>query len=109
MDEDQRETCGSDQPDWIEIPGIWNSLMLRGQCHEIFDLYFFHEWNPSGPLINRVWLRAVLDCAESDSTQANTARSRLFREYLRKNEFLSKTIVACLPGAKMASIHEIKK
>ena len=27
---------------------------LKGQCHEIFDLYFFHESNPSGPLINRL-------------------------------------------------------
>ena len=43
-----------------------------------------------------------------DSAQANTARSRIFREYLRENEFLSKTILACLSGAQMASIHEIK-
>ena len=27
---------------------------LKRQCHEIFDLYFFHESNPSGPLINRL-------------------------------------------------------
>ena len=32
-----------------------------------------------------------------------------FREYLRKNKFLSKTILACLSGAQMASFHEIKK
>ena len=44
-----------------------------------------------------------------DSAQANTARSHLFREYLRENEFLSKTILACFLGAQMASIHEIKK
>ena len=55
------------------------------------------------------WLRAVLACAKSDSAQANTTRSRIFREYLRENEFLSKTILACLSGAQMASIHEIKK
>ena len=30
------------------------SDLLKGQCHEIFDLYFFHESNPSGPLINRL-------------------------------------------------------
>ena len=27
---------------------------LRGHCHEIFDLYFFHKSNPSRPLINRL-------------------------------------------------------
>ena len=27
-------------------------------------------------------------------------------EYLRENEFLSKTILACLSGAQMGSIHE---
>ena len=51
----------------------------------------------------------MLACAESDSAQANTVRSRIFREYLHENEFLSKTILACLSGAQMASFHEIKK
>ena len=32
----------------------WIKQILKRQCHEIFDLYFFHEWNPSGPLINRL-------------------------------------------------------
>ena len=54
-------------------------------------------------------VRLVLACAESDSVQANTARRRIFREYLRENEFLSKTIFAFLSEAQMASIHEIKK
>ena len=40
---------------------------------------------------------------------ANTARCRIFREYLRENELLSKTILACLSEAQMASIQEIKK
>ena len=44
-----------------------------------------------------------------DSVQANTAQSQIFREFLRENELLSKTILACLSGAQMASIHEIKK
>ena len=35
----------------------------------------------------------------TDSAQANTARSRIFHEYLRENELLSKTILACLSGA----------
>ena len=30
------------------------SVILKGQCHEIFDHFFFHESNPSGPLINRL-------------------------------------------------------
>ena len=50
----------------------------------------------------------MLACAESDSAQANTAWSRIFREYLRENKFLSKTILACLSGAQMASFHDIK-
>ena len=49
-----------------------------------------------------VRLRAVLAWAESDSVQANTAKSR-------ENEYLRKTILACLTEAQMASIHEIKK
>ena len=44
-----------------------------------------------------------------DSAQANTDRSRIFREFLSENEFLSKTILACLLGAQMDSIHEINK
>ena len=44
-----------------------------------------------------------------DSAQANTAQSRIFREYLCENEYLSKTILACLSGAQLASIYEIKK
>ena len=30
----------------------------------------------------------------------------MFREYLRENDVLSKTILACLLGVQMASIHE---
>ena len=29
-------------------------LKLKGMCHDIFDLHFFHDSNPSGPLINRI-------------------------------------------------------
>ena len=48
-------------------------------------------------------------CTESDSAQANAARRQFFRENLHENEPLSKTILACSSGARMASIHEIKK
>ena len=51
----------------------------------------------------------MLVCAESDSAQANTAQSRIFREFLREYDFLSKTILACLSGAQMALIHETKE
>ena len=27
---------------------------LKGQCHEIFGNFLFHESKPSGPLINRL-------------------------------------------------------
>ena len=53
-------------------------------------------------------LRLVLAFGESDSAEANTGPSHWFCEYRRENEFLSKTIFACLLGAQMASIHDIK-
>ena len=98
---------------------------LKGQCHEIFFHFFISLieaiWAPneqskivllkssfSRRYSQNQWLRAVLACAESDSPQANTARSRIFCEFLRENKLLSKTILACLSGAQMASIHEIK-
>ena len=31
-------------------------IFLKGVCHDIFDLYFVHDSNPSGPLIDRLWL-----------------------------------------------------
>ena len=32
----------------------WHWLMpLKGVCHEIFDLHFFHDWNPSRPIIKQ--------------------------------------------------------
>ena len=45
------------------------------------------------------------NCSGQNSAQANTTRSWNFREYLRENELLSKTISVCLSGAQMASIH----
>ena len=36
---------------------IQQMLLLKGQCHEIFDIFLFHESKLSGPLINRQkWL-----------------------------------------------------
>jgi hypothetical protein len=29
---------------------IQNEAVLKGQCHEIFDLWVFHQTIPSGPL-----------------------------------------------------------
>jgi hypothetical protein len=31
---------------------IVNARCLKGQCHEIFDLWFFHQTIPPRPLIN---------------------------------------------------------
>ena len=31
-----------------------NFMSLKGVCHMIFDLHFFHDLNPSSPLINRL-------------------------------------------------------
>ena len=61
---------------------------LKGQCHEIFDLYFFHESNPSGApdkQAKMVFLKNLfsrrysnLKFEKFDSAQANTARSQNF-------------------------------
>ena len=39
---------------------------LKGQCHKIFDLYFFHESNPSGPRINRLKWFFLKICIRED-------------------------------------------
>ena len=47
---------------------------------------------------------------EKNSTPRSVSLSRVrFHEYLREDELLSKISIACLSGAQMASIHEIKK
>ena len=38
----------------LETSVIVRSLKLKGVCHNIFDLHFLHDLNPSGPLINRL-------------------------------------------------------
>ena len=56
---------------------------LKRQCHEIFDLYFFHEWNPSGPLINRLkWFCLIIRFREDigiRSLKNLTSRSVILR------------------------------
>ena len=58
---------------------------FKGQCHEIFWNFLFHESKPSGPLINSLKcfcfkIRFCEDiCKISDSTQANTAQSPTLR------------------------------
>ena len=38
---------------------------LKGVCHEIFELHFFHDLSPSRPLINRLkYFRIQFDFAE---------------------------------------------
>ena len=55
---------------------------LKGQCHEIFVIFLFHESKSPGPLKNKLkWfclkIRFCEDiCEISDSAQANTARSQ---------------------------------
>ena len=36
----------------VDPSEVWTSL--KGVCHEIFDLHFFHDLNPSRPLMNRL-------------------------------------------------------
>ena len=55
---------------------------LKGQCHEIFDIFLFHESNPFGPpdkqakmVLLKIRFRG--DIREKfDTAQANTAQSR---------------------------------
>ena len=62
-------------------------------------------------------LRAVLVCAKSDSAQCWLARSLTLRSVSRRgvnyfaseNESFSKTILACLSGVQVGSIHEEEK
>ena len=46
--------------------------------------------------------------AESDSELYSTARSPLFSEYLGEKEIFCKTNFACLPGAYVGLINEMK-
>ena len=41
--------------------------------------------------------------------QYNTARSHVFREHLCENEFFSETVLDCLSGTQVGSIHEETK
>ena len=56
----------------------------------LFYIPFKDKERPAKTKLFPAKLRAVLTCAESESTQANTVRSQIFHEYLRENELLSK-------------------
>ena len=64
---------------------MYRFVTLKGQCHEIFWHFLFHESKPSGPLINRLkWfclkVRFQGELREKfDSPQATTARSQTLR------------------------------
>ena len=45
------------------------------------------------------------NCSRQNSAQCYTARSHVYREYLREKEFFSKTILDCLSGTQMSSIY----
>ena len=70
---------------------------------------------PHSVRLLRVQLCAVLanfgfaNLSIFDSAQANTVTLRRLTLQLHENELLGKTIIVCLSGAQMASIHETKK
>ena len=77
-----------------KFPGNNDFLKIKKVCltpHRVSHFWICGHFN--------FRLRAVLACAESDSAQAKTVQSHWFREYLRENKFLSKTILTFL--AKM--------
>ena len=46
-------------PSILRLEGVWEGVggalqTLKGVCHEIFDLQFYHDSKPSGPLIHRI-------------------------------------------------------
>ena len=97
-------------PDFINsfVPVLMNSFVpgLKGQCNEIFDLYFFHESNPSGPLINRLkWFflknslarrYSNLKFEKFHSAQANTARSKFFLTSQPFKNLTKKLVLVCI-------------
>ena len=110
----QRQNCSrqnSVQCHTAQSP-TWRSITLRrGRLHAVLDIFEFSDiW------ISR--LSALWYCAESDSAQcdtarsltrhSNTARSRIFRDFLCENKFFSETILDCLSGSQMGPIHEKK-
>ena len=50
--------CIRSSHDWLgfmrRFRTFWKVRVLKGVCHEIFDLHFFHDSIPSRPLINRL-------------------------------------------------------
>ena len=81
----------------------WRSITLRRlRLRAVLDNFGF-----SDILIS--WLGAVWYCDESDSAQYYTAWSYIFSEYLRENEFFSESILDCLSGTQMGSLHGEKK
>ena len=81
----------------------WRSITLRRlRLRAVLDNFGF-----SDILIS--WLGAVWYCDESDSAQYYTARSYIFSEYLHENEFFSESILDCLSGTQMGSLHGEKK
>jgi hypothetical protein len=47
---------------WLSLLRHNKAIFLKGECHEIFDLWFFHQTIPPGPLIHGlkpfcIWLR----------------------------------------------------
>ena len=56
-------------------------------CHEIFYLNFFHDWNPSRPLINRL------------------KYFRIRFHYAKIFEFFKAPQCASHPGARLCSVH----
>ena len=47
------QTTSTPSTGWLSWRCV-TSICLKWHYHEIFNLYFFYELNPSGPLINRL-------------------------------------------------------
>ena len=77
-----------------KITSYHNSPLLKGVCHEIFDLHFFHDSKLSGPLINRIKyfrirFRFCRDI-QSQSSKNSTPQSQNFR--LKKSKMFSSNL-----------------
>ena len=96
--------------------------VLKGVCHEIFDLHFFHDMNPSGPLINRlkyfrIWFQFHRNIQIFEHSKLFCLRGVLLNrrdkitnnfliKYLGEIEIGFENTLACLSWAQMGLNHE---
>ena len=79
--------------------------IIKGVCHEIFDLHFFHDLNPSRPLINRLKYFRTRFRFHQDI--------QIFKKLRSVHPTVESSSVVCIPplsqAPSCASHHGVKK